>query len=330
MMFRDRRRYAASRVGQALLAVVLVYCVIFIIVTVLPGDPISNRLRDPENNYSEEEITALVAYYGLDRSPLEQLVVALPRFFVGDFGISLTSHRQVADIVLEAIPPTLQLASLALVLALGAALLIVLACHFTRFRFIRNLLRMLPPFFQSLPSYLLGLIIIQVFSMQLGLFRVTDYNGPTALVFAALALALPVAAPIAQVLLTSVDSAKANPSYGFAVSKGLGTAQVFYRHILPVAALPAFTMIAIAVAELLGGSLITEAIFGRKGLGSVVNAAVLDQDVPVLQAAVTLSAVVFLIVNLLVDLTYPSLDPRLRTLTGRATKSAESRLEPAV
>ncbi|MGV9796691.1 ABC transporter permease [Mycobacterium sp. NPDC003449] len=305
-------KYVLSRIGQAAVAAFGVYLVVFVIVTVLPGDPVSSHLRNPEFNYSEDEIARLLAYYQLDRPLWEQLGVALARLAHGDFGLSLSANRPVTAVLWDGIPSTLQLAGAAFVIATVLAFGIAFAASYLPERFGGGLFRAFPSLFLSMPNFFIGLIIIDVFSFQLGLFRINDFQSLNALLYPAVTLAIPASAPIAQVFITALDGARAEQYATVAISKGITKFHLLTRHLLPNAALPTLTIAAIIVGDLLGGSIITEAIFGRTGVGSIIELAATEQDVPVLQAAVTLAAVLFLLINLAVDLVYPVLDPRLR------------------
>ncbi len=305
-------KYVTSRIAQALIAVLGVYIVVFVIVTVLPGDPVSSHLRNPEFNYTEDEIAQLLAYYKLDRPLWEQLGVALGRLSHGDFGLSLSANRPVTGVLWDGIPSTLQLAGTAFVLATTFAFLIALAAFYLPGHLGGGLFRAFPSLFLSMPNFFIGLIIIDVFSFQLGFFKINDYQSLNALIYPAVTLAIPASAPIAQVFITALDEARTQQYAIVAIAKGINRFQLLARHLFPNAALPTLTIAAIIVGDLLGGSIITEAIFGRTGVGSIIEVAATEQDVPVLQAAVTLAAVLFLLINLVVDLVYPVLDPRLR------------------
>lgn len=305
-------KYVSSRIAQAAIAVLGVYIVVFVIVTVLPGDPVSSHLRNPEFNYTEAEIAQLLAYYKLDRSLWEQLGVALGRLGHGDFGLSLSANRPVTAVLWDGVPSTLQLAGTAFVLATIFAFGIALAAFYLPSRFGGGLFRAFPSLFLSMPNFFIGLIIIDVFSFQFGFFKINDYQSVNALIYPAVTLAIPASAPIAQVFITALDEARAQQYATVAIAKGISKFQLLVRHLFPNAALPTLTIAAIIVGDLLGGSIITEAIFGRTGVGSIIELAATEQDVPVLQAAVTLAAVLFLLINLAVDLVYPILDPRLR------------------
>lgn len=312
MSLSPNTRYVLSRIGQALIAVVGVYVVVFVIVTVLPGDPVSGHLRNPEFAYTEDEIQQLLAYYQLDRPVWEQLGVALARFVQGDLGLSISSNRPVSSVLGEAIPSTLQLAGAGFLFAVLLALLVAVAAFYLPVRFGGGVARAFPSLFLSVPNFLIGLVVINVFSFGLGLFLINDFRSVNSLIWPALTLAIPASAPIAQVFISALDGARAEQYSTVAISKGISRFRLFVGHLLPNAALPTLTMSAIIVGDLLGGSIITETVFGRPGVGTVIELAVINQDVPVLQAAVTLAAVLFLAINLIVDLSYPVLDPRLR------------------
>jgi peptide/nickel transport system permease protein len=296
----DYAKYALRRMIQAIVVVLLAYVFTFVVISVLPGDPVTNTLRNPENGFTEEEIQRVVAYYGLDRPVHVQLWEALTRFVTGELGVSLRSGLPVDRMIGEVLPSTLLLASLALVVALVLALVIGFGTQHLPPRYGQGLLRALPSFFLSVPNFVIGL------------FRVIDSESPLATFFAAVALGVPVSAQVADVLIANLDHEAGQEYASVARSRGLSRSRLFFRHLLKPSSLPVVTIIALTVGELLGGALITEAIFGRTGVGSLVERSVTTQDLPVLQAVVALAAVVFVVVNLVADLVYPLLDPRVR------------------
>ncbi|PWH07637.1 ABC transporter permease [Brachybacterium endophyticum] len=312
-----RSRYAGfalRRLAQAVLVILLAYVLVFLVLAAIPGDPVSAQLDNPEAGYTEAEKARIRSFYGLDKPVLVQLALALGRALHGDLGISLSTSASVSSTIGEALPSTLALASSALVLAV----LIALALGFASQRLPEGrpnaLVRTLPTVFLSTPNFLIGLVLIQVLAVQLGLFSIIEPESAGATLFAALTLAIPVSAQIAQVLITALDTTASLDHTEVALSRGLTPLRVFARHLLRPSLLPTVTVCGLVVGELLGGSLITETIFGRAGLGTVVQKAVSSQDVPVLQAAVVLSAAVFVLVNLVIDLVLPALDPRLRPI----------------
>jgi peptide/nickel transport system permease protein len=240
----------------------------------------------------------------------------LSNFVTGDLGLSMRSNRPVSTLIAEVLPSTLVLASMGLVVALLLAVAIAYGTQFLPKRFGQGLLRGFPSLFLSVPNFVIGLMLIHIFGFQLGLFRVITPDSFSATLFAAIALGVPVSARIAEVLIANLDNESAQEYAAVARGRGLGQARLFAKHLLKPSSLPVVTVIALAVGELLGGSLITETVFGRTGIGSLVQRSVSTQDLPVLQAVVSLAAVVFVVVNLIADLVYPLLDPRVKLIGG--------------
>lgn len=307
----DYRRFALTRAGQAIVVVLLAYILTFLVISVLPGDAITNSLRDPQQGLSEEDIQRIVAYYGLDQPVLIQLALSLGRFLTGELGFSLQSNLPVDQLVGDALPSTLTLAGSALVISIVFAAAIAYGAHYLPGKW-AGAVRSVPSLFLSVPNFVIGLILIELFAFRLHAFTTTDPNSVTATLFAAITLAIPVSAPVAEVLIASLDHESRQEYALVARSRGLTEARLFARHLVKPSALPSVAMIALIVGELLGGSVITETIFGRDGIGTVVQKAVTGEDQPVLQAVVALSAIVFVAVNLAADLVSPLLDPRVK------------------
>ena len=311
--------YALQRLGQAIVVIVLAYVLSFLLINVLPGNPIATTLENPQSGLSPAQVRQVESYYGVTKPVLAQLWLALSRFVRGQLGVSLVSHQQVTSLLAGALPYTLKLAGLALLIALILSAAIAYGAQYLPARWARGLLRSVPSLFLSVPNFIIGLLLIRAFSFQLHTFDVLSPDSPVATAFAALALAIPICAPLAEVLIANLDHESAQEYVLVARSRGLGKARLFARHLVKPSALPAVTIAALIVGELMGGALITEEVFGRNGIGSVMYTAVSNQDTPVLQAIVALAAVVFVVVNLLADLIAPLLDPRVR-LAGRSRR----------
>jgi peptide/nickel transport system permease protein len=306
--------YAAKRLVQAAVVILLAYVFTFVVVSVLPGDPITNVLRNPQNGFSEAEIQEIIAAQGLDKPVLVQLSTSLSHFLIGDLGLSMRTNRPVTTMIAEVLPSTLILASAGLLVALLLAIVISYGTQFLPKKFGQGLLRGFPSLFLSVPNFVIGLVLIHIFGFQLGLFRVIEPDSVWATLFAAVALGIPISAQIAEVLIANLDHEAGQEYATVARSRGLGQMQLFAKHLLKPSSLPVITVVALTIGELLGGSLITEAVFGRTGIGSLVQRSVSTQDLPVLQAIVSLAAVVFVLVNLIADLVYPLLDPRVKVV----------------
>ncbi len=309
--------YAAKRLGQAVVVILLAYVFTFVVVSILPGDPITSVLRNPQNGFSEEEIAEIIAAQGLDKPIVVQLWNSLSGFLTGDLGVSMRSGRPVSTLIAEVLPSTLILASTGLAVAIILAMAVAYGTQFVPKRYGQGLLRGFPSLFLSVPNFVIGLVLIHVFGFQIGLFRVINPDSFWATLFAAIALGIPVSAQIAEVLIANLDREAEQEYAAVARSRGIGRARLFATHLLKPASLPVVTVVALTIGELLGGSLITETVFGRTGIGSLVQRSVSTQDLPVLQAVVSLGAVVFVIVNLIADLLYPLLDPRVKILGGK-------------
>lgn len=303
--------YVAKRLAQAVVVVLLAYVFTFVVVSILPGDPITNVLRDPQNGFSEAQIQEIIAAQGLDQPVLVQLWTSLSNFVTGDLGLSMRSNRPVATLIAEVLPSTLLLASSGLAVALLLAAVIAYGTQFVPRRFGQGLLRGFPSLFLSVPNFVIGLVLIHAFGFYWGLFRVIEPDSFWATLFAALALGIPVSAQIAEVLIANLDHESQQDYAAVARGRGLTPVRLFFRHLLKPTSIPVVTVIALAMGELLSGSLITETVFGRTGVGSLVQRSVSTQDLPVLQAVVSLAAVVYVVINLVVDLVYPLLDPRV-------------------
>jgi peptide/nickel transport system permease protein len=317
--------YAAKRLVQAVVVILLAYVFTFVVVSILPGDPITSVLRDPQNGFTEEEITEIIAAQGLDKPISVQLWISLSHFVTGDLGLSMRSSRPVTTLIAQVLPSTLTLASAALAVALLLAVTIAYGTQFLPKRFGQGLLRGFPSLFLSVPNFVIGLALIHIFGFQLGLFHVIDSGSFFATLFAAIALGIPVSAKIAEVLIANLDHESRQEYAAVARGRGLGQARLFFKHLFKPSSLPVVTVVALTIGDLLGDTLITEAVFGRNGVGSLVQRSVTAHDLPVLQAVVSLAAVVFVLVNLIADLVYPLLDPGV-TLSGPPGR----RLRPAL
>lgn len=285
---------------------------VFLVLAALPGDPISAQLESPQAGYTDAQKAQIREFYGLDQPVLLQLLISLGSALRGNLGLSLSTSQPVTTVLGDAIGSTLTLATTALALAVLIAAVLGLLSRLLGPGPLNALVRALPAAFLSTPNFVIGLVLIQVLAVGLGLFSLVDPDSAGSTLAAVLTLAIPVSAQIAQVLITALDESAGQDYVEVALARGLPPVQVVLRHLLRPSLLPTVTVVGLVLGEVLGGSLITETIFGRTGIGTVVQKAVTAQDVPVLLAAVVLSAGVFVVVNLVIDLLYPLLDPRLR------------------
>jgi peptide/nickel transport system permease protein len=260
-----------------------------------------------------EQLDALRARYGLDQPLIVQYGHRLWGALHGDFGASIQNGQDVRGAIMEALPPTIQisLAGLAFAIVFGGT--VALVATYTRAHWLRQVLMGLPSLAVSMPVFWVGLMLVQVFSFGLGLLPSVGANGPQALILPAITLGLPTGALVAQVLAKSLSQALDEPYVATARAKGVGRVDIHLRHALRNAALPALTVLGYVVGNLLAGAVVVETVFTRPGLGRLTVSAVGVQDIPLVQGIVVFAAAVFVVVNLLVDLVYPLLDPRIAT-----------------
>lgn len=244
-----------------------------------------------------------------------QYFAQLNQVLHGHFGFSLSSGQAVTDRIGGVIGETLKLAATATAFAVLFAVSVTALA--TTCAPVRSVLRAIPPLFGAVPTFWLGLVVLQVFSVQLGLISLFPDGSVTSLLVAALVLAVPVSAPIAQVLGKNIDATLALPHVNTARAKGGTPGWVIRKHVVKNAAGPALTVTATTVGALLGGSVVTETVFSRSGVGAVLLQAVSSQDISLIQGLVLLTAVAIVTANLAVDLIYPLLDPRVTRVQRR-------------
>lgn len=313
-------RYIARRLGQAVFVLVVAYVVSYLVLWALPGDALASITGGQSSDLSAQQIASIRAEWGLDQPVLVRLGTAALHAVTGDFGRSFVSGRPVTDLIAESLPATFEIAGLGFLIALAAGTGIAVAATRTRSRRLHGVLLSLPPLGVAIPSFWLGLLLIQFFSFQLPIFPATGNDGLISAVLPAITLAVPTSALIAQLLAQGLDRELRQPYTDTARAKGASAARVQLRHAFRNAALPALTIAGLVVGNLLAGSVVTETVFGRTGVGRLTADAVAAQDIPVVQGVVVFGALVFVTVNLAVDLLYPLLDPRI--VTARTTRPA--------
>ncbi|GAA2118578.1 ABC transporter permease [Actinomadura napierensis] len=313
------RRYVALRLAQAAGVLWAAYTLSFLVLDLLPGDPVSAMAGQgaDQAGIDPAQIERLKSEYGFDKPIPVQYLDHLGKALRGDFGDSVSTGRPVTSVIGDALPQTLQLvgAGLALAVLLGGGL--AMAATYTSRRWLRQLLLSLPPLGVSVPTFWVGLMLVEVFSFQARLLPAFGNGGLRGLVLPAVTLAIPTGAVVAQVLSKSLLTTLDEPYIQTARAKGAGRPRIHLRHALRNASLPALTVVGILVGQLIANSVVIETVFSRNGLGRVTAGAVTTQDIPVVQGVVVFGSLVFVLVNLIVDLVYPLLDPRIAAASGR-------------
>lgn len=281
----------------------------FLAFRIIPGDAVSVMLG-PQAKVSEAVKAGVRAELGLDRPPLEQYVSYIGGVLRGDLGTSYQLRMPVTEVIGRQLGPTLQLTALALLIAVIIAIAVALLARHGIARAVVVTAELLV---LSSPVFWIGIVLLAVFAFGLGWFPVAGTRNPTTIVLPALTLALPVSALIGQVLRDGIDAAEREPFAETVRSRGAGPVRLVLRHSLRHGAASALTLTAYLIGSLLGGAVLVETVFARPGLGRVTLTAIVDRDLPVVAGVIMLSALVFVIVNVIVELLHPLLDPRLRT-----------------
>lgn len=307
--------YLLRRLALAVGVLWAAYTVSFVVLYLLPGDPVATMAAGGADGepVTPAQLDELRAQYGLDQPLIVQYGTKLWAALHGDFGTSFATGQDVGGAIGQALPPTLQIALSGLLVAIAFGSAVALVATYTRSRWLRQVLMGLPSLAVSLPVFWVGLMLVQLFSFRLGLLPSVGARGPEALVLPAITLGLPSGALIAQVLAKSMSQALDEAYVTTARAKGVGEAGVHLRHALGNAVIPALTVFGYVVGNLLAGSVVVETVFTRPGLGRLTVSSVGVQDIPVVQGIVVFAALVFVLVNLVVDLVYPVLDPRIAT-----------------
>lgn len=303
-------KYTANRILIAIPVIFGLITVVFFLMRLLPGDPVSLLLT--EFAAAAEDQEQVREQLGLNDPLIVQYVRYLGDLAQGDFGTSVFSKRPVLDQILSQLPATLQLAAASLAIGVAAGLVIgVLSASRPGSLLDRGAL-VVSLFFISMPSFWVGLIFIYLFSLRLGWFPVAGTGGIEHLVLPAVALGLRPIAVLSRVVRASLLDVMRNDYIVTARAKGLGYRRVLWGHGLRNALIPLVTIVGLQFGFSLGGSVIIETVFGRQGIGQLAVKAVQQHDYPLVQGTVLLIGIVVVLTNLIVDVLYGFIDPRIR------------------
>lgn len=301
-------RFALGKLAEAAIAVWGVVTIVFFVSRVL-GDPAVLLLP---LGASETELNALRSSLGLDQPILVQYFNSMGAVLRGDFGMSFQHMRPALDVVLERMPATAILAFAALVLGVLIGAVAGTIAALNRGKLAELIVMTAALLGQATPVFWLGLMMILFFSVQLGWLPSAGSGTWAHLVLPAVTLAVFVSASIARLLRSSLLEILGEDYVRTARAKGLLPQTIFTWHVARNAFIPVVTMIGIIAGELLGGSVVTETVFGWPGVGRLIVQAIQNQDFPVIQAGVAVVAIIFVFINLAIDLLYGVLDPRIR------------------
>jgi peptide/nickel transport system permease protein len=300
--------YILRRFGHMVFTIFVVSLIVFFLVR-LKGDPIS-VMAPP--TFTTAQIEALRQAWGLDRPLIEQYWVFARRAITGDFGRSVITGTPAMELVLQRLAATLHLAGVASLIGLLIAIPAGVISAVRRNSTVDLVTTTLATIGTAMPNFWLGLILILIFSVNLRWLPAFGAEHPLAILMPAFTLGTGLAAQIARLSRSAMLEALSQDYIRTARSKGLSNRVVIWRHALRNSLIPVITAFGLQLGYLLGGAVIVEAVFAWPGLGRLIVDAINVRDITVVQAGVLWFAITFVLINLIVDITYSIIDPRIQ------------------
>lgn len=307
------RRYILGRLVQLVPVLLLISIIIFSLMHILPGDPALLMLAGAEGGaISPERLAELREQMGLNRPLYVQYFSFVGHALQGDLGTSIRFQVPVTELIGERFGKTFALAIAGLIVSIAIGLPLGMIAAARKDGWIDTLCMTISYIGSSVPVYGMGLLLILLFSFNLRWFPSAGGEGLRALVLPAMTLGILSAGILARLIRSSMLEVQTEDYMRTADAKGLSRFVVQWRHGLKNAMIPVVTMMGLQFGALLAGTVVTETVFSRPGLGRLIVNAIMAKDYPLVQGTILFLAVVYLLVNLLVDITYAWLDPRIR------------------
>ncbi len=314
--------YIIRRILQAVIVLLIVTLIVFFVIRLLPGDPLIIYVAQTANLQAmpPEMIDELRVKYGLDKPIMMQYVNWIADMFHGDFGESIYYHEEVSQLMLERFPVTLYIGVLALILGAVLGILVGIITAVRRGKWPDKVLTPLTYVGITIPVFFLGILMIYVFGVKLGWLPISGYTSPfedfwkstRQLVMPVICMSFFSIAANARQMRSSMLEVISQDYVRTAWSKGLTERSVIFKHAMKNSLIPVITLVGVGVGILFGGSVLVETIFAIPGVGRLFVSSIFGQDYLVVQAITLVIAVAILVVNLLVDISYGWLDPRIR------------------
>lgn len=318
-------KYLARRLLTFPLVMLGVSILVFVAIRMVPGDAITAMLGTEAGLLTPAQRQSLAVYFGIDQPILAQYLRWLGGVFHGDLGISVTYGKPVLAVILERFPLTLELALLSMVIALLVGLPAGVFAATRKERPSDLGVRMFAMIGQSTPNFVVGLLLIFALSAGFGILpAMGDYTPLTVdplknlgqMILPAVTLGFAFAASVTRIARSAMLDVLSDDYVRTARSRGVPSRQVIWRHAFPNALIPVVTISGVEFGYLLGGAVLVEQIFALPGLGRLVLDAIMQRDYALVQGCVLFIAFNFMIVNLIVDLAYVAIDPRIRLGEG--------------
>ena len=313
--------YVIRRILQGVLIIFLVTVMVFLFIRLLPGDPLTIYLNKTDmQQLTDEQLQELRIRFGLEKTLPQQYVNWVGGLFKGDFGRSVFYDTSVGLLVKEKMPVTLYLGFLAFVLSGVVGITFGVICALKRGTWIDTLVTLLANIGVTMPSFWVGIILIFLFSVKAGWLPVGGYTSPFVdfwkstrqIIMPVTCLSLFSIASLTRLTRSSMLEVISQDYIRTAWSKGLKERLIITRHTIKNALIPVITVIGLQVAFIFGGSVLIESVFNIGGVGRLMTQAVQNQDYLIVQAGTLIIAVMVVVSNLVVDISYGWLDPRIR------------------
>lgn len=286
-----------------------VMLLIFVMLRVVPGDPVSILLGE---HYSQETVERLTRAMNLDKPLFEQFVSYVAGALRGDLGVSYAMKRPVTELILRAFPYTLKLTVVALIFAWGIGLTTGIIAAITKNKAPDRIFMAFSLAGVSMPIFMAALILQYFLAYRLKLVPVTSNGSLVSMILPAIALGWNSAGSVARMTRSSLIDVMMSDYIDTARAKGLTRSAVIFRHALKNSMLPVITMMTLQLSSMLSGAVVTESVFAIPGIGRLATDAIQNRDMPLLQGTILFTTILVMLGNLLADLLYTVLDPRIR------------------
>lgn len=304
-------KYTVRRILASIPVLVLLLLFVFILVHIAPGDPVALMFEN-DPRATQEDIARVRQNLGLDQPLSVQFTRFLGRMAVGDFGTSLHSREPVLRMIRDRLPYTLSLGAASLLFAIVFSVFFGVLAAIHRNTWIDDVSMIIALLGVSIPNFWLGLMSILVFSVFLGWLPAGGAGTPAHLILPAIALGTTWAALSTRLVRSSMIEVLNQDYVRTGRAKGLAERVITYKHALRNAVIPVVTYIGIQIPGIVGGSVVTETVFSRPGIGRLLVESISRRDLVVVEGVVLMVGIVVLVSNLLVDISYGLLDPRIR------------------
>ena len=301
--------FLIRRIFSAIVISFGVATLVFLFIHLIPGDPVEVMLGDSARPTDRE---ALRHALHLDLPLTTQYIDYFKGLFKGDWGLSIHQHKPVFDLIYERIPATLNLTISALFFALLMALPMGVIAAKNAGKWQDYSAMSFSLIAVSMPNFWLGPVLILVFSVNLGWLPISGNDYPQSIILPAMTLGLSLSAILARMVRSSLLEVLNEDFIRTAMAKGVSESQIIWKHALGNAWLPVITLLGLQLGALLGGAVITEAVFSWPGIGTLLIDSIGQRDYPIVQGCVLMISLTYVVVNTLTDILYAQLDPRIR------------------